>query len=180
MRFCISIIGKDRWGIIASVTKVLYELHGNLEDASMTILSGEFAMILLVSFKSGQIRNLLEKKLKLLEKKLKLTIMVKQIEKHAQKTSRKQNQFLPHLISIFGKDRAGIVCQMSRLLARHRLNITDLNSKLIHGEKNIYGLLIETDIPKRFPIAKLERELNRAAKSLCVDLSIKPVEPLTL
>ncbi len=43
--FAITAIGKDRPGIVAGVSKALYDLGTNIEDSSMTILSGEFAMI---------------------------------------------------------------------------------------------------------------------------------------
>ena len=41
-------IGKDKPGIVAAVTKALYELKCNIEDSTMTILHGQFAMILIV------------------------------------------------------------------------------------------------------------------------------------
>ncbi len=41
-------LGADRPGIAAAVTGPLLELGGNLEDCSMTILSGQFAMVLVV------------------------------------------------------------------------------------------------------------------------------------
>ncbi|MCL2390621.1 MAG: hypothetical protein FWC88_04270, partial [Endomicrobia bacterium] len=41
-------IGKDRPGIVGAITKVLYELKCNIEDSTMTILHGQFAMILIV------------------------------------------------------------------------------------------------------------------------------------
>ncbi len=44
----VTAVGADRPGIIARVTGVLLEHGGNLEDATMTILRGQFAMMLLV------------------------------------------------------------------------------------------------------------------------------------
>ncbi|MDP9418148.1 MAG: ACT domain-containing protein, partial [Actinomycetota bacterium] len=52
----VTVIGHDRPGIIADVTAVLAELGGNLEDSSMTILRGHFAMTLLVSASSDAAR----------------------------------------------------------------------------------------------------------------------------
>ena len=45
----VTVIGHDRPGIIADATSALAELGGNLEDSTMTILRGHFAMVLLVS-----------------------------------------------------------------------------------------------------------------------------------
>src|ERR1035437_8139236 len=41
-------LGHDRPGIVADVTGALADLHGNLQDSTMTLLRGHFAMVLLV------------------------------------------------------------------------------------------------------------------------------------
>jgi len=45
----VSAIGADRPGIVAAVTGVLVDRGCNLEDASMSILRGHFAMMLVVA-----------------------------------------------------------------------------------------------------------------------------------
>lgn len=182
MKFCISISGKDRPGIVAAVTEVLYRHRGNLEDASMTILETEFTMMLLASFKQSITRSRLLNDLKRLEQKAKLHIHVTPVFPAPRRpAATKARRVVPHIISIFGKDRAGIVYKVTRLLADHRLNITDLNSKLIQsGKKPVYGLLIEVEIPQSFQMPAFTTKLNRTARSLGVDLSIKPVESLPL
>ena len=42
----ITVIGHDRQGIIAETTRVLADLGLNLEDSTMTLLRGHFAMML--------------------------------------------------------------------------------------------------------------------------------------
>ena len=44
----VTVIGRDRPGIIAEVTGVLADLGGNLEDSSMTLLRGHFTWTLIV------------------------------------------------------------------------------------------------------------------------------------
>ena len=48
-RFIISVLGKDRPGIIAAVTKVLFDLELNIEDVSQTILQNQFSGIFIAS-----------------------------------------------------------------------------------------------------------------------------------
>ncbi len=43
----ISVLGEDRKGIIANVTRILYEYDVNILDISQTIISGLFTMILI-------------------------------------------------------------------------------------------------------------------------------------
>jgi glycine cleavage system transcriptional repressor len=49
LRFAVSVFGRDRPGIVAAVTRVLADAGCNLEDTSMTILRGHFAMMLVIS-----------------------------------------------------------------------------------------------------------------------------------
>ncbi len=44
----VTVIGRDRPGIIAEVTGVMAGLGGNLEDSSMTLLRGHFTWTLIV------------------------------------------------------------------------------------------------------------------------------------
>lgn len=49
MRAIVSVIGKDRTGIIAKVATALYELSVNIEDISQTVMQNEyFTMIMMV------------------------------------------------------------------------------------------------------------------------------------
>ena len=49
MRAIVSVIGKDRTGIIAKVTMRLFELGCNVEDISQTVMHGSyFTMIMLI------------------------------------------------------------------------------------------------------------------------------------
>ena len=48
MKAVITVLGKDRVGIIAGITAVLAERHVNILDISQTILQDYFTMIMLV------------------------------------------------------------------------------------------------------------------------------------
>ena len=48
----VSVLGADQKGIIARVTKILYEYDVNILDISQTIVSGLFSMIMVVDVSS--------------------------------------------------------------------------------------------------------------------------------
>ncbi|HOF63752.1 MAG TPA: ACT domain-containing protein, partial [Dermatophilaceae bacterium] len=50
----VTVIGDDRPGIIAELTHALAEVGGNLEDSTMTLLRGHFAMVVLVRTAASQ------------------------------------------------------------------------------------------------------------------------------
>ncbi|HEY3317807.1 MAG TPA: ACT domain-containing protein [Coriobacteriia bacterium] len=48
-RAILSVLGEDRVGIVAAVSRVLAEAGANIEDIRQTILSGVFSMTMLVT-----------------------------------------------------------------------------------------------------------------------------------
>ncbi len=61
MRVIVTVIGKDKPGIISKVSTALAENKVNIEDISQTIVQGNFTMIMLCSLENS---NLTVKELK--------------------------------------------------------------------------------------------------------------------
>ena len=53
-RAVISVLGTDKKGIIAQVSRILYENDANILDISQTIVSGLFSMILIADITSDR------------------------------------------------------------------------------------------------------------------------------
>jgi len=47
--YVLSAIGKDRPGIVADVSELIFECGCNLEDSSMTLLGDHFALLVVLS-----------------------------------------------------------------------------------------------------------------------------------
>jgi glycine cleavage system transcriptional repressor len=78
-RFAVSVFGRDRPGIIAAVTRVLADAGCNLEDTSMTILCGHFAMMLVISGGTGTVAHDLEAALSPVADRLDLQLSVRAV-----------------------------------------------------------------------------------------------------
>ncbi len=62
MRAVVTVVGKDRAGIIARVSTLLYENDINILDISQTIMSDDiFSMIMLVDMKSSSAGDVSDK-----------------------------------------------------------------------------------------------------------------------
>lgn len=174
----LSVFGKDRPGIIAEVTGLLFERGCNLEDVSMTILEGEFAMMMVVCLprtKQGPV----EAGLKKLEKRSRLAFYWIPLQAKPKRGEQHQKNSQSYVISAIGRDQTGIVYQMSKVLARLKLNITDLNSRILGSGKNtLYALVLETDLPEKFSAKRLQSALEPVKKKLKVDVQVRPVERL--
>ena len=120
----VSVIGVDRPGIIAAVTGALAQVGGNLEDSSMTILGGHFAMSLIVSVEGDEhaVRAALEP----VTASLGLSSFVGSGGEEPDHTS----VGLPYIVSVHGADRPGIVSRVMGVIASYGGNVSDLTTRL--------------------------------------------------
>ncbi len=174
--YVISSIGKDKPGIVGAFTEVLFKTGCNIEDASMTILCNQFAMILIIStpddFNIGEMKQAL----KSVETKFNLFTSIKHIAEN-DINGLNSDSYKPHIISVSGSDKTGIAYHITNILAEHKVNITDFNSKLISKKANpVYIMMIETRIPAETDMLKLTQKLKNKAEEINVDLTIKEIE----
>jgi glycine cleavage system transcriptional repressor len=178
-RWVVTALGKDRPGIVAGVTKTLYQLGCNLEDSAMTRLEGEFTVMLIVSIPRRVGGEGVRKALEPLGRKLKLAVYLKPLTRSEAAAPRRHGRV--YLISVYGADRPGIVFHISDALARAGINITDVHAHRSTGSSpSLYLLLLEIEVPPARSIPVLERHLKRIAKRLGVEVSLRPSEAAVL
>jgi glycine cleavage system transcriptional repressor len=167
----VTVVGVDRPGIVAAVTKVLFELGCNLKDATSTILSGNFAMMLAVEMPAELDAAALESSLGDVARALDLVVTVRPL--HAAHTE------IPtptHMVSVYGADRPGIVYRVAEHLAARDINITDLSSRLLEGETPTYAVMLEVvagaDVDVAESLSRLEEELGVAVTVKAIEADI--------
>jgi glycine cleavage system transcriptional repressor len=165
--FAVTVIGNDRPGIIADATAALARLGGNLEDSTMTILRGHFAMVLLVSADAA--RSDVESGLSPLEEDGTLLVSVREVPQEYDVAA----PGAPYLLSVHGADRPGIVSAITAEVAGAGGNVTDLSTRLTG---DLYVLLAEVDLPGSADVEGLSRRLREVADGLGVDVSLRPVD----
>lgn len=172
MEFAAWVTGLDRPGIIAAVTGVLLENGCNLEDCSMTILSGHFAMTLLARGDDVTAEDL-DRSLNDAVGRLGLTAAVREVDDSGGVTT----LGTPHMVAVYGADRPGIVHRVARLLADMGVNITDLTTRVIgHPDEPVYAMHLEVTVPPVIDGGELASELARVGSELGVETSIHPVD----
>ena len=178
-RWIVTALGKDRPGIVAGVTKILYKLGCNLEDSAMTRLEGEFAIMLIFSSPAKTTEERLQKAFEPLARRLTLAVHLKPLSKP--ETSAPQKRGPAYLISVYGADRPGIVYHVAEALARKRVNITDVHTHRSTSKGPfLYLVLLEVESPPHFAPASLEQTLKQLGKRLGVEVSVRPSEPSVL
>lgn len=157
----VSVIGRDRPGIVASVAKVLFQNRCNIEDLSQTAIRGQFAMILIASAVQQDSHPGLKQDLEALAGDLDLEINLRPI-KPEEMIVFDTGETEPFVITVRGEDRPGLVYGIAEILAERSINITNLDARLaLIGGKQEYVQLFEVDIPKRLDYRLIQEKLRR-------------------
>lgn len=181
-KILITVSGKDKPGIIAKVSGLLFARGCNLEDISMTLLEGQFAMMMTACLPSMASKIRVLQGLELLrEAPWSLDCHVTDLKGKISHGKKHAKDSLPYMVTAFGKDRTGIVYEVSRALAGMRVNITDLDSRILgKGTKTTYAMLLEVDVPDKVVLAQLKTLLAKISRKLKIEIKIKPLERVSL
>ncbi|HEY5997077.1 MAG TPA: ACT domain-containing protein, partial [Candidatus Deferrimicrobiaceae bacterium] len=143
-----SVVGRDRPGIVAGISRILFELGCNIEDSSSTILSGQFAMLLVVGTPGAVSPDAFDRAFDGVRGGMGLMISVNALGD--EELSREKGfKGTPHIISVHGADRPGIVYRVTQALADRSVNVTDLNTQVVGSkDRPVYVMVIEADLPE--------------------------------
>lgn len=174
----LTVIGNDRPGIIARVSGILFKNGCNLEDMSMTRLERHLAMMIIVCYEESKKKKTQADLETLAKSGLSFFWKDLNVKLNAVRSDRVMKAAATScLVTAIGKDRTGIVYEVSGLMSALKLNITDLNSRVLGSGKNtLYSMMLEVDIPAKFSLSKLSNAAAKLAKKLNVEIQIKPVE----
>lgn len=177
-KILITVSGKDKPGIIAKVSGLLFSRGCNLEDISMTLLEGQFAMMMTACLPSVSAVARVSQGLEILRAApWSLDCHMIKLKGKTSRGKKHTPGALPYMVTAFGKDRTGIVYEVSRALAGLRVNITDLDSRILgKGSKTTYAMLLEVDVPEKSVLAKLKTLLAQLSRKLKIEVQAKPLE----
>jgi len=168
----ISILGQDRSGIVAAVSKVLFEQNCNIENVSQTTLQFVFAGIFIVSMPGDLPVESLHKSLNAEMAPLGLEVHITLLEPPAAIALPSQGE--AYIITTEGPDRKGLVAGISEVIARFEGNITNLQAVFKGGDDPSDNIMIyEVDVPQRIEQQSLYRELKKRASELTLEIDIQ-------
>lgn len=170
-KMIISVLGKDRPGIIAEVTRILFEQDCNIENVSQTILQHEFSGIFIVTVPDPLSQPTLHRHLEeglvpmglhVYEKPLSDTVDAPAVASE------------PFVVTTKGPDRKGLVATITAVMAGYRVNVTNLQAVFKGGaDPNANIMIYEVDIPIDTDQQALRQALREKARALSLDISIQ-------
>lgn len=170
----ITALGSDRPGIVNELAKNITEHECNIEDSRMSVLGGEFAVMLLVSGNWNTIAKL-QDQMPSLEEKLGMTITAKSTE-----SRRSSKKILPYAVEVISLDHPGIVNNLANFFSSRNINIEEMSTSsyaAAHTGTAMFSVHIEVGIPANMSISELRETFMDFCDNLNLDAVLEPVKP---
>ena len=151
-RAVIAAIGQDRPGIIAEISEVVNDLNLSIEDSRMTVLGGEFAVLMSVAGGTLPLQRL-ETKLGTLAERMDLSFLFRRTDQRSNVEGR-----VPYTISVTAMDHPGIVHRVAAFFSSQQINIHNMDTvtePAPHTGTPIFSLVMEVEVPPEIRIVEL-------------------------
>jgi len=168
-KLVISALGADRPGIVDELSNIIYDHDLNIEDSRMTVLGGEFAILLLVS---GELTSLdaLQSELTEIEQALQMSLLVKPTTK-----SDITDDAIPYSVKVAALDHPGIVSNIANFFSSRHINIVNLETESYsapHTGSPMFALDMTIGVPADTNIAQLRETFMDACDELNLDAEL--------
>ncbi|WDP88729.1 MAG: amino acid-binding protein [Desulfobacter sp.] len=172
-KLIITVLGKDRPGIIAQVTTDLFDLDCNLENVNQMILQNQFAGFFIVEAPEGLSPENIQAELSKRNNGNGLTIHVQRLGKDAAGPGDAPGGEI-FLITTIGPDQKGLVARFSSIIASHNANIVNLKAVFKGGsDPNANVMSYQVDVTGDVDTQKLFTALREKAEELALDIRIQ-------
>jgi glycine cleavage system regulatory protein len=163
----VTVIGKDRPGLVSSVSAAIEAHGGNWVESRMSRLAGQFAGILRASVPSAQADALAQALEALRAGGLRVVI-----ERGVEEADDGGRVILLELV---GSDRPGIVHKISEALAVRGVNVDELNTECEGAPWSggaLFKAMAKLRVPATLDLDQLRESLEAIAGDLMVDIII--------
>lgn len=176
-----SAVGLDRPGIVAAVSGALVEKGCNIEDSSMTILQGWFAILLVVDVPGDVARRELEETLEPAARRFELVVSVRPLGEGSSGGAARGPSGEAWTLSIHGADRPGIVHGVTEALANAGGNVVDLSTHLVGTAGSpVYVMTLRAMLPSGGQGETAAESVRRASSALGVQCTVHRDDPEVL
>lgn len=164
-----TVIGPDRPGLVESIASAVSQHGGNWLESRMSRLGGQFAGILRIEFPAEKEAAMMAALSALETQRLSVVI-------HLDLSPLKPETKPASSLEIVGHDRPGIVREISRVLAEHKVNVEELTSELasaaMSGEM-LFTAKARLRLSNPQDADALRKDLEKLASDLIVDIHFK-------
>ena len=169
----ISALGNDRPGIVDQLSKAVLDEGCNIADSRMTVLGGEFAILLMIEGNWNTLSKL-ESAVPELESRLGLTIIAKRTGERSASVD-----LLPYGVEVVSLDHPGIVHHLASFFSQRNINIEDMvttSYAAAHTGTPMFSVHMSVGIPSNIHIGGLRDEFMEFCDSMNLDAVLEPIK----
>ena len=169
----ISALGEDRPGLVSELSQVILASGCNIEDSRMSILGGEFALIMMVSGAWNNIAKL-EDQLTAAQEKLGLIMTFRRTQ-----TRNLTQDEIPYNIEVISLDHPGIVQKITGFFSERHINIHDMyttSHRAAHTGSPMFALSMTVELPAATHISTLRDQFMEFCDELNLDAIMEPIK----
>lgn len=169
----VSVLAEDRPGILHDLARAVKDCGCNVVESRMTVLGGEFSMLLLVSGNWNTVTKL-EAALPKLEKSMKLTLA-------SRRTSEREPRegLLPYAVDVVCLDQPGIIFNLANFFAERNIGVADLSTRsytAAHTGAPMFAVQMSVNIPSDMQIGRLREDFMEFCDGLNLDAIMEPIK----
>lgn len=153
-RAVISTIGRDRPGIVNELSEAVFGLGLSIEDSRMTVLGGEFAVLMSVVGDAGALEQL-DTQLTERARAADFAYLYRNTE------DRSTPHNIPYQVRVVAMDHPGIVHGIAGFFSARNINIRELETeteRAPHTGTPIFNLTLTVEVPHGTKVAQLRNE----------------------
>jgi len=165
----ISVMSKDRPGIIADIAGVILQLGGDLADLNQSVLGGYFSMNLIVEFDAKITAEDIVAGFSHINSDTKIEVTIKEMEVHLEIEKRN----LPKetfIMTVQAENRKGLVKIIGDFFFKRGINVLDLETT---RQQKQYTMIFQVDLSKISSLGVLRRELKDFAEYEELDIVLQ-------
>jgi glycine cleavage system transcriptional repressor len=166
-------VGPDKPGMAHALARILFESGCNIEDTTMTRLSGQFSMILVVEPpESVSVEDLTVRTGALRFSHGLVVDVTEAIESPTQLADSPR-----YMLTAYGPENTGLLARLTGVLADLQVNVTDVQTR-VASAGTVYVMFLEIELPLGLESEALEAELQESAPDLQISLRAIDVDTL--
>jgi glycine cleavage system transcriptional repressor len=162
----ISTIGHDRPGLVSDITALATEFDLNIEDSRMTVLGGEFAVLMALQGEDANLASF-QQRLEALCAGNNLAYIYRVTQ------SRESSQTVrPYVASVLALDHPGIVYAIAQFFSARQINIRDMQTDTrpaAHTGTPIFSVSLVAEVPTTVKVHTLKAEFEDFCEAADLD-----------
>ena len=165
-------VGKDRIGIVDDLSSAIEDHSGNILESRMSVLGGEFAIIMLVSGEKRALSSIIGD-LDAMEESTGLRIEIKPTER-----PEVDRNGIPYTLSCVSLDSPGIIHTVTRFIRQEGINIENLETETAYAPWTgapLFKMKAHVIVPMSVSIQSVRDGLKNLEHENDLDISLKAV-----